>query len=903
MEIFEKVLKYFKGRFGIVIFVITLLSYGQIIKMLPWQDDNAIFFKLAHIKEPAGYLGKGILGEGPYKYTAFFYYPIYLLFGYRTEPYFILSFIFYLLSTLVVYRLFKEIINEKAAKVASFIYACGFVASDGYIRLYNSVGTSLSIIFISFLFYFYWRFCKSKNIFDYIVAFIFFLLATEFVRYRSHYLISIVFIFEVLFFTFSKPLFKSLRNSLFRLLPFSLIFYKYYILNSDPRSGQIIILLKDLLKGNLYKLFGFLTSLSNLFIPDTLTNTLLVINEKITTITTIRISYVEIAFLLLIFVILIFNNKQKKNYLIKVLLLSLPFLVWAIIYKDIFVNPSLVISGQEYIELFFGGILLILSIYLFRIFQDKQRKKYVFLILWLIVNVAAYAAYNPTFTMVTINRYLAHSFLPLTGIFGLIYVYKYKNKNIKKVVQLLLIFLGLLNLWNSVKYQNLILKNRTKPVVKFYLGLKSNLPEIKKGDVIYFDVADNALGYFADAFSVAQMPETTAIAWRYGIDRYDFQMFTDYFQFRDYINENKIGKDKIKTFFYDSKDLSNTSDIFISLFENKDTEDIAINSSNISKLSLTNDYSIWYPAEVEFKFKEPIKAILPVNLLVNLSSKYLTNEIERFPLYSYKSNQSKFFINSPDISQIYNYFKDKNLLINKTIISTSSEWQGRVTENLSDNNYETMWQPDRVLWENGYDYIEFSLPNIEEISKVVWVNGYTNETPSKYRVEYQNENGDWIILKSESNDLRFEKKEPREISFVPTKSKRFRLIFTKTINDDAPTVAEAWIVSSKYSDLNISKAEEIISDPLQYVANYSDYLRNINFQKYLGKVQVYWISDKGANWQTSFDSQFNVLLDGKQHVYKVFLPINGTKLEKIKFVLTNTPSILNINNISISRSL
>jgi len=49
-----------KIRFWVILLLLVLVSYGQILFMYVWQDDNALFFKLANIEGRAGYLGMGI---------------------------------------------------------------------------------------------------------------------------------------------------------------------------------------------------------------------------------------------------------------------------------------------------------------------------------------------------------------------------------------------------------------------------------------------------------------------------------------------------------------------------------------------------------------------------------------------------------------------------------------------------------------------------------------------------------------------------------------------------------------------------------------------------------------------------------------------------------------------------
>ncbi|MFC1624876.1 discoidin domain-containing protein [Patescibacteria group bacterium] len=905
MQTFNKIFKFLNKNYWLIIFIVVLVSYGQIIQMLPWQDDNAIFFKLAHIREPAGYLGKGVFGEGPYKYTVAFYYPIYLLFGYQTQYYFLLCLIIYLLSAIAVYQLFKEILGEKGGRVASFIYAAGYISSDGIIRLYNSVGTSLSVIFVSFLFYYYWKFYKNRKKWFYVLSFFFFFLAVEFVRYRTHYLIAIVLLFELIFLSFKKPYFKNLCFSILRLIPFSYVFYSYFILNGDPRGGQVTKYISDILKGDFYKFYGFFSSFSNHIIPEYYVNFFTSLNENIVKITSIRFSYLiaTIFTILLLFVIISFKKKRKNRYLSICLFLSV--FIWFFINNSIFVHSTLNIGENELFKTFLGGVLSILCVIPIFLLKKEKQKIYLFLLSWIVINLGAYVSYAPISTLETINRYTAHSFLALAGLLGLFYVHFANRKNANKLVLIIISMWGVLNLISSARYQNWVLKNRTNPVKVFYKDLNRELKYIRKGDVIFFDVEEGAEGYFSDAVTVSQMPDTTVIAWRYGIDRDDFKMFSHFVQFKKYILENNIDLNKIKTFFYSKNGLVNTTEKFSMFYNESKYSQINTNFTlvGVSPVTISNKYSVWEPAEVILEPRELITAILPIKLSVKMLASPVNSSSQLYPLFSKFSDYYQINKNTPEISRVFQYLSDKTEIISKTKIITSSEWKERITSNLIDGDFETVWQPNRVLWEKEYDYIEFGLPYSMSVSGVVWVNGYANETPSNYQVEYLNNIGEWEVVSKFTNNIRFDNKEPRVLSFNPITAKKFRLAFTKTINDDAPTIAETWLIPSDYSDLDISVSENILNVPFRYVQDKDTFEKLLLYKKYLGKVQVYWISNKSNNWQTSFESKFEVNLDGRARYYNVYLPVNGTEIEKIKFVLENVPSKMKLFNVSYIHTL
>ena len=109
---------FLKNHFCIFLALVVLISYGQILWMQPWEDDNALFVKLSHIQDPVGYFGTGPFGSGVYRYAAVPFIPIYHFFGFNTVPYFVLLLILYLSATLVLYKVFTYIFGKTPANVS-----------------------------------------------------------------------------------------------------------------------------------------------------------------------------------------------------------------------------------------------------------------------------------------------------------------------------------------------------------------------------------------------------------------------------------------------------------------------------------------------------------------------------------------------------------------------------------------------------------------------------------------------------------------------------------------------------------------------------------------------------------------------------------------------------------------
>lgn len=829
-------------KYWIFLILLVSISYSQILQMFPWQDDHALMFKLGNIMDKAGYLGTGIFGEGPYKYTAAFYYPIYQLFGYNITLYFLLSFVCYLLAAFSIYYVISKIFDQKSGRLAGFLFGAGYVASDGFIRLYNSVGTSLSIVLIAFLIYFYWEFYKKRKVKFYLFALFLFFLATEFVRYRTHYLISVVMVYELLFFTFNKPFIRSIKNSLIRLLPFGYIFYKYFIVAGDSRSGKVLEYIQAILRGEFYQMYSFFASITNLVIPD---------------------------------------------WLLKPVLNIIPTRLLGIITSGLFSNSVLNLQPQGRIIPLIGIVIFLISIYL--VLKIKTNKHlYILFLFWIFVNIASYAAYLPTNAYETTNRLLAHSFVGLIGIFVIL-----AKEN--KAYYYLIVFWGLGNLINSYFLQKNILLNRSVPAKFFYTQLKEYVPKLEKGDILYFDVADSQRQKFADNFSVAQMPEETAIAWQYGIDRYDIRRVTEYSDLKKIldtgvitdINKKELKINNVYSFFYSDKGLLETTDNFKNSLNNIKFEKISFTTNK------TND-------DTQIIFDKPIDSLIPITLSIEIKAAPPNiNEI-KFP-YTY--NQ-KLVINPVAKDELlrqlaFSYQKNKDLQLKNNKVKTSSNWKEDIGQNLFDNRKDTYWRADRVLWSKNGATFTIDLGSSQFINKFVWINGYSNNTPTKYVIETSNDNANWKIVVEKSFSKRIEPNVLNVDKFDSVSSRFVKMTIQNTLSNDSASIAEVWVVPTAFSDLDIVKTEEFLESPFGYVPTVESYQKTLSGINYLGDVHFYWLNNKSKDFQSLTSSVIKVKYDDILRVYNITIPAGGTKITKLKLSQQHIIGELEINNIFI----
>lgn len=97
------------------------------------------------------------------------------------------------------------------------------------------------------------------------------------------------------------------------------------------------------------------------------------------------------------------------------------------------------------------------------------------------------------------------------------------------------------------------IKNRSMPAKDFYQTLKKEITKIPVGSLLHFEV-ENTLKdkhIFENAiFGVGSMPNSTAIAWQYNIDRYDFYLAFNALEASSVIKSHNIPPEKVYTFYY-----------------------------------------------------------------------------------------------------------------------------------------------------------------------------------------------------------------------------------------------------------------------------------------------------------------------------------------------------------------
>lgn len=849
--------------------------------MQPWEDDSGLFIKLTDLSKNVGYFGLGPFGSGVYKYTAVPFIPIYYFFGHTIVAYFSLMLFLYILSVLVVYKVFSYILGENGGRVAGFILASGYIASDAFWRMTNGAATSLSFILISLFVLFYWNFYQSKKSKYYFWALVFYFLSLEYFVVRDHYLFIVAVAFEFVFLAFQKP-FKSIFKSLLRLVPSALIFYYLVISVGDSRSSGLGQLVGDFLSGSYHLTFGFLASFANVIIPDYITKFLFKYNFGY---------FVLISSLFVATIAIIFRKKSHLLTTLYVIILS----AWLIVSKFVYSTNLLTVSRNDIYLATVGGVLLILATAVSLVFV-KNKKLFIFFLFWILTNIAAYSVYFPTVAYESISRYMSHSFYALAILIGVIFSEFDKNIKIRKLLLIFVALYGVLNIFNVFKYEYNFLITKSLPAKKFYQDLQQKLPKIEKGDILYFDVSSDSETAFRAAISGAMIPNSGTISWRYGIDRYDFSLVTDFNELAKIVREFEIGPEKIHSFWYGNKVLTDTSDIVGRYFGNSKQAVRQVKTFKITSHVITekNTYLSWSQPDLDLDLPNPIDSSTPSKIELTITAAPMSPSRITRPLSQegipFKDEVLQNNVSAQILALEYKNYIGNFLKVAK--FSVNSQWQDRLSRNVYDDDIDTVWQSDRVEWQKKKDWLMVDLVKPTRINRVFWINSdYSPSNPTSYLIESSLDGKNWLTVKDVSNLRPSPGRAIQEVTFDPIFARFVRMTITATLGGDSPMIAEFRIMPEELSSLNVTSADSFLKQPFSYVPDKNYYLKMMLSFGYSFNARLSWYGNKENVWQTSNDSEFAIKYDNVPHRYSFTLPAGGTLVKKIKisnFVLPGT---------------
>jgi len=869
----------------LLLLLVSLIAYGQILEMNFWQDDNAVVFKFTHLAEDAGYLGKGLLGEGPYRYTVTPYFYVFKLFGYNPLPYFALMLVFYIASVMGVYVLYLTIFEDRRkALVAGLLYAAGYVASDGFIRMFNSVLTSLTVLLVCGALGGYYKYYKVKKRRWYFWSLLMFVLALEIGYIRTHFFFFVVVAFELVFLFGERH--KSVKEaavgvllSFLRIMPFYYFFYVWFLSNLDPRSQTVKVLVQSILKGEFYNLYSFLATFGNMLLSNEVFPRIYSFYHKFTGVALTEMEVI-MGLIAVMMVVSLFLARQRllsiKLAAASVFGLSIS-LIWAV---DVFTYPGLIGGFNEKAALYAAiGFIFLVGV-LLRALPNK--KMTLFLFVWMVLNLAAYAAYIPIYAYPSDNRYLLFSFIPLVGLlslWGWDLDAKLRNSVVRRVPLVLVLLWGGVNLYSSVHWQRSIVLHRSEPSKRFFRQLGEYVPSFEKGSVFYFYVPDvpMARAHYDAGFGVAQMPEETAIAWRYGVDRYDLKIVNTFEDLMKYFDERSVRLDNVYAFVAEPDDLVNvTGEARELLGEGK----VARDSVNLEVVGME-------PLVIEPKAL--VSTVTPVRLKLTMMGVPLGADEVEFP-FEYGSGVK--LLESREEREHYLDFYDwREDYYQKASVVATSVWKEFKAENLLDRDGSTYWEADRIEWDSKQEGFTIDLGEERMVGGVFLRKGPDSLTPTEFEIFVSVDGENYVSVKRVSGVMSQEG-EIKRVVFDGVRARYVRVIFYDTLYDDSPGVSEAEVVAAEFSDIDPMVAQRFFREPFLRVESAEEWKFLMSNFKDKGLVRVSWQTDASEKMVTDARSTAPLVYDGREHEVEVEIAAGGRYLEKIEILPITIPGRL-----------
>ncbi len=524
--------------------------------------------------------------------------------------------------------------------------------------------------------------------------------------------------------------------------------------------------------------------------------------------------------------------------------------VWARSVQNLFLPDNIVSDKLVWLPILFVLVLIGVLIW-------KKSREMWFGIGFTISILLVYLLFDTQRVITTTHRYSTMPYVGVAIFLGIFLGKLFKNKKTYLLVSGALILFNIIQ--NNVYFAKNI-RERTAVTKRFYESLKKEMPVLPKGSIVYFDIASDpeSARQYKENFGVGNMPDTTAIAWQYGIDRDDLKRPDTFMEILDAVKKNKVTKDKIFTFFFEAdRGLVSTTDL---------TRKVLFSQSQ--------PVSYQGPENLDFQFSTPIEVSMQI------SSKTDPNQIKFNPNIAI------------DVKKYLGYLDSKKNYYLSVRATALTEWENERFINLIDNDASTLWMSDRLVWRDRHsDVITIDLGKAKYIGAVHLIYNSKSRAPSEYNYKCSVDDRSWLDIgsfkflpSSDSVDI-FNKINPSICRFI-------KLEITDSFAGDSPELAEVEVIEASYGDIDIAKSYEIQKDPFLFLRNGDD-LTALN--KYLSRnglrVQVCFYTDKSRD---PFCQPINIFPNSTRY-YSVIIPSNGTLLKSIDIHSPNGMNIIQGN--------
>lgn len=490
-------------------------------------------------------------------------------------------------------------------------------------------------------------------------------------------------------------------------------------------------------------------------------------------------------------------------------------------------------------------ILLFLLI-LIAVMIKTREKILLYAVLFMLTNYAAFFIHTPWQVFASTHRYFSIPLIGATLFMAqfLTHILPGRSRYFFAVSAVVILHLVLVNQEN----QAFIIKE-TIPTKRFFESFKREVSQLPQNGVLYFDVKDDAksMGEFGNLFDVGSMPPTTALAWQYGIDRYDFKLAGTFPEILSFLKKQETNKDLVFTFYYDTdRGLINTTKTTREALFGQPEKVIINDSKNIN-----------------FNFSSPLEVSIQVSTEIDHSTIKYSQGLDNLALY-------------------LGYLQSKEKYYKEASAQAVSEWKYQEVRNIIDSDIQTFWSGHRLHWHyEKSDSVSINLGERKSVGGVLMTYTSKDLVPTSYTYSCSldgkiwNEVGKFNFTPAKESGIILDKVAPFTCQFV-------RLDIHSTKADDAPQIAELEIIENKYKDLDFAKAEEIEENPFLFINSSQDLQTLIDYLKKNGiNGKVCFYTDKS---DSPLCEELKITPNTLRN-YSVLVPQHGTILKIMEIKL------------------
>lgn len=830
------------GFILILLLVIVIIAYGQTLAMYFLIDDNALIYKLQHPDQTLGLWGKGLLGEGPYRHRVIQFVPFYPVFGVNPTPYFAVGVMLYYLASATVYY-FTSVISK--SRVIGFstacIFAAGFIGSETMFGITNSWETSRGIIMALVTFLIYYHFLKTKKILFYLLSIVLFLFSLDTIYVRAHGLIFVLIAFDLIF-SWKGFKLKELAKSAVRLLPFVIIYYQIYLVNTGSevkRFGIWEILKSALTDGKLVPLTIPLQDIGNLFIPDILTSRL---------------------------------DKLISNFTIV---------------------PTELSVGSFLAGIFIIGLIIFVTL------KFARKEKYLvsllaFSVLWAISNFILFYSREPQSTLWTTHRYFSYSLVGV-AIFWSICFYLVSRLSRKVFFALFTSVLVVLYLWFNVNAQYQFNQTRSLPARKLFADFTRSVPVIPKDAVLYFDLAnDNQIkGKFGSFFGGMFSEASNFAIYTPGIDYMKDFIFTYKFEdVRQLLKEGKTTLDKVYTFYYGEDGLVDTTVDIREILQKEEIVNFTPDKFNFNApsdftFSPSPNTSSLVPSKLSFQVK--VSPQIPDFPYGSDDKQNITQETKNL-IFNYLIVQNNFRKTSVATSSSYWKEQEPKLALDGRL---ETAWRG----------HRGFWDEYSRARSKEQENFMVDMGKILRVSKIRWISAQKPLIPINYRILTSLDGKNWQEVLQVTRNKSLAEGTIIEDSFSSINARWVRMEINQTYGNDGPEIKEFEVIEEQFVDLNRHDIERVRQEPFNNIENLDQYQKALSFIRQNAVMRLYYQSSADNKQDKTRYVEVPILLDGAWHEYIISLPATGITWTNFTMSGFNFPAIVFVKNAKITYEL